>query len=62
VSKEYASSVYAETVAVWDDLTELNREIQDFLSTRGMEVPMELVKLLSDLDWLLYNSKKDESG
>lgn len=49
----YIPSIHAESVADWDDIVQLNKDIQDFIGTRGIEVPTELVKLLSDLDWLI---------
>lgn len=36
-----------------DDVLDKNDEIQSYISQRGNEVPSDLIKLLSDLDWLI---------
>lgn len=38
---------------VIDDVLDKNNEIQSYIDQYGTEVPSDLIKLLSDLDWLV---------
>ena len=38
---------------VLDDVLDKNDEIQSYLDQHGTAVPADLLKLLSDLDWLV---------
>lgn len=36
-------------------IREKNEEIQSYISLNGVNIPEQLIKLLSDLDWALKN-------
>lgn len=45
----------------YDDIMDKNDEIQSYISQYGGDVPSDLIKLLSDLDWLVRTGTTQRS-
>lgn len=43
-----------------EELQKLNGEIQEFVSSHGVDLPEALIQLLSSLDWLVVNWTDEE--